>query len=63
MIAYENGGSLPSELSEAAFLLRTGWTWSEYEATPDSVVEHMRVLLRAEAEVTKERLREAEHGR
>ena len=40
-------------MGEAAFLLRVGWTWQEYEETPDWVIRDMLLLLNAEAEVQK----------
>lgn len=45
------GTPLPIELSEAAFLLRTGWSYPDYVATPDDVISSMSILINAEIEV------------
>lgn len=46
---------ISGELAEAAFLLRTGWTWDQYENAPDGLVRNMMILLNAEAEYAKSR--------
>lgn len=40
-------------MAEAAFLLKVGWTWKQYEETPDWVIRDMLLLLNAEVEVQK----------
>lgn len=49
-------------MGDAAFLLRIGWTWEQYMATPDDVIEKMLILLRAEAEASKEAMENVKHG-
>ena len=46
-------GSIGGEMAESAFLLRVGWTWQQYEETPDWVVRDLLLLMNAEAEVQK----------
>ena len=46
-------GAIAGEMAEAAFLLRVGWTWLQYEETPDWVIRDFLLLLNAEAEVQK----------
>ena len=36
-------------MAEAAFLMKTGWTQAEYEATDDTMVAMMYLLMTAEA--------------
>ena len=58
-VAFAAGDSPASgELAEAAFLLRTGWTWAAYQEAPDSLVEAMLAILNAEAEVSKAQAQE-----
>jgi len=41
-------------MSEAAFLLRTGWSYPDYMDTPDEVVTNISILLSAENEARGE---------
>lgn len=47
-------GPATGDLAEAAFLLTTGWTHSEYEAAPDTVVAAMLAIMNARAELSRE---------
>lgn len=51
--------TLPPDFGEAAFLLKTGWTHADYEATPDELVSKMVMLLNAEGEAAKYHLEQA----
>jgi hypothetical protein len=42
-------------MAEAAFLLKTGMSWQEYEESPDWLIRDMMMLLNAEAEFQKTR--------
>ena len=46
-------------LAEAAFLLETGWTWQDYEAAPDALIERMFALLSARAEIARDQAERA----
>ena len=59
LTAYLEETPLPRELSDAAFLVKTGWTWEAYLATPDDVVRGMIVLINAEAEATRIHMEQA----
>lgn len=51
---YASGdGPATDQLAEAAFLLRTGWTWQQYQMAPDKMVIAMSLIINAEAELAK----------
>jgi len=53
LACYLEEASLPSEYSDAAFLLHTGWTEAEYLATSDELIRQMVELINAESEARK----------
>lgn len=60
--AYYDGLPLSHEMSEAAFLLETQWSYEDYVTAPDRVVADMFHLLDAQSQVLKAKEAERSNG-
>jgi hypothetical protein len=56
----DSGAEFPPELSDAAFIVRTGWTWDEYLNAPAELISKMIILMNAEAEAMRAKMMESE---
>jgi hypothetical protein len=50
----ERDGPLPDAAAIDAFLQRYGWTWQEYQDTPEAVIQELSAVMAGEADHHRE---------